>query len=120
MTLHRESHKIKVSEDEPLRFNVDCYGIDFDTYQFLLGDIAQGIEDGNRMYGFGEPGYIGTDGNFHPLTDNFIPALKQKQRPIPKSKRKKRIRSSVEQIAIARGIIKIHSQITKVSKEVSH
>jgi hypothetical protein len=109
-----------MTREKPPVFNVDCYGIDFDTYQFLLGDIAQGIEDGNRMYGFGEPGYIGTDGNYHPLADNFIPELEQKQRPIPKSKRKKRNRPSVEQIAIARGIIKIHSQITEVSKEVSH
>jgi hypothetical protein len=74
-----------MTKEKPSVFNVDCYGIDFDTYQFLLGDIAQGIEDGNRMYGFGESGYIGTDGNYHPLTDNFIPVLEQE--PKPKSKR---------------------------------
>jgi hypothetical protein len=73
----------------PLVFNVDCNGIDFETYQFLLSDLAQGLEDANRMYGFGEAGYIGTDGNYHPLTDNFIPELesKPKRRPTPKPKR---------------------------------
>jgi hypothetical protein len=107
--------KLKVStsesESEPLRFNVDCEGLDFDTYQFLLGDIAQGIEDGNRMYGFGEPGYIGADGNFHPLTDNFIPELEPKPKLKLKSKRRYRKRTdpSIEEVAIARGIIKIVS-----------
>jgi hypothetical protein len=107
MTLDSKSYKIKISESEPPRFNIDCYGIDFDTYQFLLGDIARGIEDGNRMFGYGEPGYVGADGNYYPLTDNFIPELASK--PEPKRKRKKRTDPSIEQVAIARGIIRIIS-----------
>jgi hypothetical protein len=42
-------------------------GITEAEYQFLLDDIAQAIEDGNRMYGYGEPGYIDKQGNFHPF-----------------------------------------------------
>jgi hypothetical protein len=54
-----------ISEDSK-----EC-GITEEEYQFLLDDIAQGIEDGNRMYGYGEPRYIDNDGNYHPfLEDN--------------------------------------------------
>jgi hypothetical protein len=84
-----------MTKQKPPVFNVDCYGIDFDTYQFLLGDIAQGIEDGNRMYGFGEPGYIGADGNFHPLTE---PELEAKPKLKPKRyrlKSKSRLRPQI-------------------------
>jgi hypothetical protein len=52
------------------------------------------------------------------MFESFQRWLKTSERS--KSKRKKRNRPSVEQIAIARGIIKIHSQMTEVSKEVSH
>ena len=31
---------------------------------FLLGDIEEAIAEGNRKYGYGEPGYIGADGYF--------------------------------------------------------
>ena len=40
-------------------------GITEAEYQFLLDDIEQGIRDGNRKYGYGEPGYIDKDGNYH-------------------------------------------------------
>jgi hypothetical protein len=45
-------------------------GITKAEYQFLLDDIAQGIEDGNRMYGYGEPGYIDKQGDFHPFVEH--------------------------------------------------
>jgi hypothetical protein len=100
-----------MTKEKPPVYNVDCYGIDFDTYQFLLGDIAQGIEDGNRMYGFGEPGYIGADGIFHPLTDNFIPDLKQKPRPKRfRLKSKSRLRPRPQ----------IHYRVRPRSKPVHH
>jgi hypothetical protein len=105
--------KLKVStsesESEPLRFNVDCEGLDFDTYQFLLGDIAQAIEDGNRMYFYGEPGYVGPDGNFHPFSDSDQIITTSTTTNKPKNKRrKKRDRPLVEQVAIATGLVKIH------------
>lgn len=80
-----------------------------EDYQFLLGDIEEAIAEGNRKYGYGEPGYIDADGNFYPFPDNDKPrnfaGLKPRPRPIPKPKRKRR--PSVEQVAIARGIIKV-------------
>jgi hypothetical protein len=101
-----------MTREKPPVFNVDCEGLDFDTYQFLLGDIAQAIEDGNRMYGFGEPGYIGADGNFHPFTadNDNKPKI---------SRAKTRTRKPSTEVAIARGIIKIHSPM-EVRKEVNH
>jgi hypothetical protein len=45
-------------------------GITEAEYQFLLDDIAQGIEDGNRMYGYGEPGYIDKQGNYHAFDEH--------------------------------------------------
>jgi hypothetical protein len=42
-------------------------GITEAEYQFLLGDIEQAIEDGNRMYGYGQPGYIDNNGNYRPF-----------------------------------------------------
>jgi hypothetical protein len=119
-----------MTKQKPPVFNVDCYGIDFDTYQFLLDDIAQGIEDGNRMYGFGEPGYIGADGNFcpYPLPDNDNDKPRQTQTLSlivkPKSKRKRerrRIGPSIEQVAVARGIIRaIRHHHYSIPKEASY
>jgi hypothetical protein len=43
-----------------------------EDYQFLLDDIEEAIAEGNRKYGYGEPGYIGTDGYFHAFPDNVI------------------------------------------------
>jgi hypothetical protein len=53
-----------ISEDSK-----EC-GITEAEYQFLLEDIAQGIEDGNRMYGYGEPGWIDKDGNYHAFVEH--------------------------------------------------
>ena len=106
------------SEPEPLHFNVDCEGLNFETYQFLLGDIAQGVEDANRMYGYGEPGYIGTDGNFHPLSvsdsGNIIsepePRPIPKVNPMPPRPRRRRIELEesgplLEEVMLARGLL---------------
>jgi hypothetical protein len=53
-----------ISEDSK-----EC-GITEEEYQFLLDDVEQGIEDGNRMYGYGEPGYIDKDGNYHAFDEH--------------------------------------------------
>jgi hypothetical protein len=107
-----------LSFSRPPRFNVDCEGIDFETYQFLLQDIAQGIEDGNRMYGYGEPIYIAADGNFYPLSDNIIAEVKSSPKPIPKANpmparpgsRRRRIELEdsgplLEEVMLARGLL---------------
>jgi hypothetical protein len=71
------------------------------------------IEDANRKYGYGDHGYIGDDGNYYPFPDND--RLKNigidHQTLIPKSKpkTKRKRRPMVEQVAIARGIIKVQS-----------
>ena len=71
-------------------------GLTKEEYEFLLSDIEQAIEDGNRKYGFGESGTIDRDGNFYP----FLDADK------PRKFKDKKI--SPEDLAITRGIIKIH------------
>jgi hypothetical protein len=53
-----------ISEDSK-----EC-GITKEEYQFFLEDIAQAIEDGNRMYGYGEPGYIDKQGNYHAFVEH--------------------------------------------------
>jgi hypothetical protein len=73
------------------------FGLTQDEYEILLEDIEQAIEEGNSVYGYGGNGYLGEDGNYYPFPDN------DKPKRIPKSRRK-----SVEQIAIAKGLIKIH------------
>jgi hypothetical protein len=72
------------------------FGITYSEYQFLLGDIEQAIEDANRKYGYGEAGYIDEVGDFCPFPDNDKP------------NRIKDRRLSTEEVAIARGIIKVH------------
>jgi hypothetical protein len=65
-------------------------------------------ENGNRKYGYGygygygEPRYIGRDGNYHQFPKGS--RLKNSE---PKPKRRRRIGPSVEQVAVARGIINI-------------
>jgi hypothetical protein len=70
------------------------FGLTKSDYEFLLSDIEQAIEDANRKYGYGEPGYIDDVGDFYPFPDNDKPRKTRKQ--------------STEEVAIARGIIKIH------------
>lgn len=81
----------------------DTEGLTDEEYQFLLDDIEEAIAEGNRKYGYGEPGYIDADGNFYPFPDNDKPRQTLTLKPKPKRKR----RPSVEQVAIARGIIKV-------------
>ena len=79
------------------------FGLTKDDYEFLLSDIEQAIEDANREYGYGEPGYFDKDGNFYPFVDNDKPRKTRKLSP--------------EEVAIAKGIIKIHHPVDEV-KEV--
>jgi hypothetical protein len=78
------------------------FGLTKGDYEFLLSDIAQGIEDANRKYGYGEAGIIGKDGDFYPFPDA------NKPRKIKKP--------STEDVAIANGIIKVHHPNSKSEK----
>lgn len=91
-------------------------GITKEEYEFLLSDIEQGIRDGNRKYGFGEPGYIDADGNFYPFSDNdkprdFARAI-PKVDPMPPRQRRRRRRIEIEEpgplleeVMLARGML---------------
>jgi hypothetical protein len=49
-------------------------GLTRDEYEFLLWDIEQAIEEGNRKYGYGGAGYLAADGNYYlpQSTNQFI------------------------------------------------
>ena len=83
----------------PLRFNVDCYGLTVEEYKFLLDDIEEAIAEGNRKYGYGEPGYIGADGYFHALpVGAILPESKSKPKRFrikSKSKLRRRQRPQI-------------------------
>jgi hypothetical protein len=103
----------------------DTEGLTDEEYQFLLDDIEEAIAEGNRKYGYGEPGYIDTDGNFYPFPDNDKDKPRQTLTLVVKSKskhkreRRRRIGPSIEQVAVARGIIRaIHQYL--VPKEASY
>ena len=71
----------KDSDSESRRFNVDCYGLTVEEYKFLLDDIEEAIAEGNRKYGYGEPGYVGADGLFHSLpVGAILPESNQSRR----------------------------------------
>jgi hypothetical protein len=67
-------------------------------YEFLLEDIDNAIAEANRKYGCGEPGYIDKHGDYHPF-------------PAGKPVKSKHRKLSPEDVAIARGIIKINRPI---------
>lgn len=95
-------------------------GLTDEEYQFLLDDIEEAIAEGNRKYGYGEPGYIDADGNFYPFPDNDKP--RDFARPIPKvdpmppRARRRRIEEPgplLEEVMLARGMLRA------VKKEVN-
>lgn len=77
-------------------YDNESFGLTDEEYQFLLHDIDQAIEEGNKIYGYS--GY----GNDKP----------KRSRSRPRSKG-----PSVEEVAIARGLIKIHRQTITIKKE---
>jgi hypothetical protein len=88
------------------------FGLTLDEYQILVEDYEQAIEEGNRKYGYGGAGYIDSDGNYHlpEYNDNYVDHISnqsQKQIQIQRKKRRAKSKESVEEVAIARGIIKI-------------
>jgi hypothetical protein len=48
-------------------------GLSDEEYQFLLDDINQAVEEGNRKYGYGGLDYIDSDGNHYPPQHNDKP-----------------------------------------------
>ena len=86
------------------------FGSTDEEYQFLLDDIDQAVEEGNKKYGYGGYGYIGKDGNYYLFPDNGKPQ-RSKPRPRPNE-------PSVEEVAIERGLIKIYHPTITINKEV--
>jgi hypothetical protein len=80
--------------DKLSTFDNESFGLTDEEYQFLLDDIDQAIEEGNKIYGYGY-------GNDKP----------KRSRPRPKSKG-----PSVEEVAIARGLIKFHRPTITIKK----
>ena len=81
-------------------------------YQILLEDIDQAVAEGNKKYGYGGYGYVGLDGNHYPFPGNDKPKkLRPQLRPG---------KPSTEEVAIARGLIKICSPGAEVKKEATH
>ena len=70
----------------------ESFGLSDDEYEILLEDIEQAIEEGNRKYGYG----YGLESE---------PKIKSRPKPRLKHRRK----PSVEQVAIAQGIITVRS-----------
>jgi hypothetical protein len=135
MNIHRPANKFVSNTDDfescmwsadklPTESNgSEPFGLTDEEYEFLQDDINQTITEGNRKYGFGDSGYVGTDGYFHPLPVpdpyNDKPRQTLTLKPKSKCKRKRRIGPSIEQVAVARGIIRaIHKY--SVPKELSH
>jgi hypothetical protein len=85
---YNNNENLDFNSSLPRRINVDCYGLTVEEYKFLLDDIEEAIAEGNRKYGYGEPGYIGADGYFYPLPEDVIlPESKPKSKPKPNPKR---------------------------------
>jgi hypothetical protein len=83
------------------------FGLTARDYEFLLYDIELAIADFDSEHGFDGTGYHDGDGNYiYPLSKVNI--LNQK--------RSKKI--SAQEVAIAKGIIKIHPPSTDNNKEV--
>jgi hypothetical protein len=91
----------------PIESCKESFGLTDKEYQFLLDDIDQAIEEGNKLYGYGN------DGNYYPLPDSSLkrPGRIRKRRP-------KRL--SVEEVAIASGLIKIHRMSVDSKREADH
>ena len=77
-------------------YDNESFGLTDEEYRFLLDDIDQAIEEGNKKYGYG--GY----GNDRPKSSS----------PRPRSKQ-----PSVEEVAIARGLIKFHRPNITIKRE---
>jgi hypothetical protein len=85
-----------------------------EDYQFLLDDIEEAIAEGNKKYGYGEPGYIDRNGNYYPFPDNnkprnFARAI-PKVNPMPPMPRTSRRRIEepgplLEEVMLARGLL---------------
>ena len=88
------------------------FGLTDEDYQLLLDDIDHGVSEGNKKYGYGGYGYVGLDGNHYPFPGNDKP---KKLRPQPRPGK-----PSTEEVAIARGLIKICSPGVEVKKEATH
>jgi hypothetical protein len=93
----------------------ESFGLTDEEYEFLQDDINQAIAEGNEKYGYGGCGNISEDGNHYPFPDNDKP---KKLSCIPKPKVKPK-RPSVEEVAIARGLLHVIKPKPKSKTESS-
>jgi hypothetical protein len=93
-----------MSTDKLPKYNSNgSFGLTDEEYEFLEYDIIQAIAEGNKKYGYGGCGHIDDDGNHYLFPDDDKPKrLRYTPKPKPKPKPK---RLSVEEIAIARGLL---------------
>jgi hypothetical protein len=82
----------------------ESFGLTDEVYQFLLDDIDRAIAEGNRKYGYGE------DASLHPLPSNS-----PRSRPRVRSKR-----PSIEEVSIARGLIKTNLVTEESDRGTGH
>jgi hypothetical protein len=69
------------------------FGLTYDEYQILLEDYERAIDEANRKYGYGGPGYLAEDGNYYVPneadTPKYVDHIKIKQRLRPRRLRSK-------------------------------
>ena len=125
MNIYTQANKLAPSNTDffegHMCANNEPFELTDEEYQFLLDDIEEAIADGNRKYGYGEPGYIDADGYFHPFPDNDRPRsgsvqIQKPARAIPKVDpmpprpkiRRRRIEEQgplLEEVMLARGML---------------
>jgi hypothetical protein len=72
-------------------------------YWMIDGNGQEAVAEGNRKYGYGGSGYVDEDENHYPLPHSNQPRSVRYRRKLRPRK------PSIEQLAIARGIIRVHS-----------
>jgi hypothetical protein len=75
------------------------FGLTNEEYEILLDDIELAIQEGNRKYGYSSAGYLADDGSY------YLPKPTKQFIDHTTHRRKKKL--SPEEVAIARGIIKV-------------
>jgi hypothetical protein len=92
------------------------FGLTYDEYQILVEDYEQAIGEANKKYGFGGAGYLAEDGNYYlPNEDDTSKYVDHTQTRRQNRNRPKRL--STEEVAIAKGIIKISDPIDEKEED---
>jgi hypothetical protein len=101
-------------------------GLTEEEYNFLQDDIAFQIAEANRIYGYGGYGWVDGFGNHYRYPET-LKVLKEEQpspeswdcyEDKPKNHKRKSRKISPEEVAIARGIIKIRPEIQSKEEKI--